>query len=299
LNAASHTFTANGSFDFVATDAAGNITTKTVTITNIDKTLPVITLGTYDGSTPTKNDIVVTATTNKGTLNAASHTFTANGSFDFVATDTAGNVTTKTVTISNIDKVAPVITLGAYDGKTTTKNDIVVTATTNEGTLNAASHTFTANGSFDFVATDTAGNVTTKTVTITNIDKIAPVTTDTETIDNTTKYVTVNLNAYDAGSSAVTTYYSVDKEAPQTGNMVKLITEGIHFITYWSVDQAGNIENLKIKIVKVDLLSKNNIKQININDIVKLINQEDLNGKGGFYLDDIKVILGAITPIQN
>jgi hypothetical protein len=72
----------------------------------IDKTAPTITLGTYS-TAPTNQDITITATTNEGTLNTTSHTFTQNASFDFIATDTAGNITTKTITISNIDKQKP------------------------------------------------------------------------------------------------------------------------------------------------------------------------------------------------
>ena len=47
-------------------------------------------------------------------MNATTHTFTENGSFDFVATDDAGNVTTQTVVITNIDKVAPVVSIDDY-----------------------------------------------------------------------------------------------------------------------------------------------------------------------------------------
>jgi hypothetical protein len=66
-----------------------------------------------------------------------------------------------------------VITIGDYT-KETTDQDITVTAATNEGTLNSAGYVFTENGSFEFVATDAAGNVTKVTVTITNIDKTVP-----------------------------------------------------------------------------------------------------------------------------
>jgi hypothetical protein len=233
LNKTSHTFTENGSFTFIATDEAGNVSEKTVTITNIDKTLPriegvedqgiyntnriimfdigtallnglIIESGfevTNDGSyeleittlsgsrvfitfiidktppvitvlpyslTPINQDITVTVTTNEGTLNKISHTFTENGSFTFIATDDAGNVTEKTVTITNIDKIPPIITVLPYITEPTNQN-ITVTVTTNEGTLNKTSHTFTENGSFTFIATDEAGNVSEKTVTITNI----------------------------------------------------------------------------------------------------------------------------------
>jgi hypothetical protein len=46
---------------------------------------------------------------------------------------------------------------------------VTVSVTTDEGMLNTTSHTFNENGSFTFIATDMAGNVTEKTVTITHI----------------------------------------------------------------------------------------------------------------------------------
>ncbi len=176
-----YTVSASGTYTFKAKDSKGYETTESITISNIDKVPPSITLGSYDGTTPTKNDITVTATSADGTLNFASHTFSANGFFDFVSTDAAGNVTTQRVTITNIDKTPPEITLGAYESVLPVDGNITVTATTNEGTLNTASHTFTANGSFDFIATDAAGNVTTETVTITNIHKIPKILSVTGT----------------------------------------------------------------------------------------------------------------------
>lgn len=130
---------------------------------------PVITIAPYT-KTPTNKDITVTASTDHGSLNAVSHTFTANGSFDFTATDIYGNKTVVRVTITNIDKTPPVITLAPYSTASTT-GPVVVKASSNEGTLNATSHTFTENGSFTFTVTDAAGNTASKTVTISNIIK--------------------------------------------------------------------------------------------------------------------------------
>lgn len=88
-------------------DAAGNSSPwSELRKINVDNTPPIITLGTYT-TAPTNQNITVTATTNEGTLDVGSTTFTANGSFDFIATDAAGNITIKTVTITNIDKSAP------------------------------------------------------------------------------------------------------------------------------------------------------------------------------------------------
>jgi hypothetical protein len=80
------------------------------------------------------------------------------------------------------DTEAPIISIGEYPNYPTNQ-DITVTATTNEGTLNETSHTFIENGSFDFIATDEAGNSTSVTVTITNIDKLPP-----EIISNVNDY---------------------------------------------------------------------------------------------------------------
>jgi hypothetical protein len=77
----------------------------------------------------------------------------------------AGNVTTVNFVL---DKTAPVITLAPYES-TLAVSSVTVSATVNEGSLNASSRVFTANGSYTFIATDLAGNVTQRIVTITNI----------------------------------------------------------------------------------------------------------------------------------
>jgi hypothetical protein len=225
LNFTSHTFTENGTFEFVATDG-GLSTTLTVTISNIDKTAPVITLGDYTTEL-TNQDITVTATVNEGSLNAVSHTFTGNDSFDFIATDDAGNTSTLAVVVNNIDKVAPVITIGDYTTEVTDQ-DITVNATVNEGNLNAVSHTFVENGSFEFIATDDAGNVTTQMVTISNIDKtvvetpVAPVitiapyntslTNQDVTVTVTTDKGTLNEASYTFTQNGSFTFTATDGE---------------------------------------------------------------------------------------
>ena len=93
-----------------------------------------------------------------------------------------------------INKIAPIIAIDSYNTNPTNQN-IVVTASTNGGTLNSDSHTFTENGAFDFVATDLAGNSKTETVTITNIDKVIPnATVSYSTTDWTNQSVTATIN---------------------------------------------------------------------------------------------------------
>lgn len=76
----------------------------------VDNTPPVLTLSSYLTS-PTNKPIVVTATTNEWSVNAASHVFASNGTFTFAAIDAAGNTINKIVTIDNIDTIAPLVTL--------------------------------------------------------------------------------------------------------------------------------------------------------------------------------------------
>ena len=175
LNATSYTFTKNGAFTFVAVDGWGNISMKTIVINNIDKEPPVITISDYPKEI-TNQSITVYANVNKGSLNRTSYTFTENGEFTFIVTDSLGRTDSKTVTITNIDKTPPVITLNDYV-KTPTNQNVLVTATTNEGVLNATSYTFTENGEFTFIATDDAGNISQKKVVINNIEKDGPVIT--------------------------------------------------------------------------------------------------------------------------
>lgn len=164
------TFTANGIFTFTFVDAASNTGSATAAVSNIDTVAPVITIAPHV-TTPTNQDITVTASTNEGTLNAATYTFTTNGSFSFVATDTAGNVSTATVTISNINKVAPVITILGNNPETVTQGSVYTDAGATALDDTDGAITPVTTGSVDtsivgsctitYTATDAAGNTAT------------------------------------------------------------------------------------------------------------------------------------------
>lgn len=171
------TVSTEGSHNLVATDSAGN--TSSVLFT-IDKTVPTITIGGYN-TLPTNQDITVTASAGVDTLNFTTHTFSQNGSFDFIATDSAGNSTTQTVTITNIDKTAPVISLigdqpmsidkdssftdpGATASDNIDLNLIPSIVTNTVNTAVAGSYAVT------YSVTDSAGNTTTA---VRNVDVLA------------------------------------------------------------------------------------------------------------------------------
>jgi len=191
-----------GTYNLVATSSSGVVQSLQFTI---DKTAPVITVNNYS-TQPTNQNITVTANVNEGQLETNSTTFTENGSFVFKATDAAGNVSEKTVTITNIDLVAPVITIDAYDDVNISASDIIVTAQTNEGTLTEDSYTFMRNGSYTFIATDLAGNIGTHTVTVDNISKPVLLNYDSELIGGVLE---ANINSVPVVSGS--TVYSTNQ----------------------------------------------------------------------------------------
>ena len=164
--------------------------TTITTVANIDKTAPVITVGTYQ-TNPINSDLTVTATTNEGTLNATSYTFSANGSYTFVATDTAGNTASKLVTINHIDKTAPATPTASASTLLATNQPVSVTATfaddssvrqyrlsaTDVWTDYTGPVVFTANGTIYFKARDAAGNWSAEgSLIVNNIDTTPPAT---------------------------------------------------------------------------------------------------------------------------
>ncbi|MBT2658918.1 endo-1,4-beta-xylanase [Bacillus sp. ISL-18] len=87
---------------------------------------------------------------------------------------------------------------------------------------------------------------------LTLVDTVAPVTADNAPTDWVNKDVKVDLSATDNSSGVKATYYKVDNGDQQTGNSITISDEGVHKITYWSVDNAGNNEAQHTATVKID-----------------------------------------------
>ncbi|MED0993403.1 glycine rich domain-containing protein [Bacillus nitratireducens] len=85
-------------------------------------------------------------------------------------------------------------------------------------------------------------------------DTTSPVTTDNAPTDWVNKDVTVDLTATDndGGSGVASTYYQLDNGSIQSGNTIQISDEGVHTLTYWSVDNAGNTEQFNTKTIKLD-----------------------------------------------
>lgn|GEM_PF-3059040 len=313
----------NRTLSAYATDAAGNMSTTTVGITNLDIVPPTVALAINDQAAVTRK-AEVTLTLDDQDSGASYMQFSddneewsewepynttklytlssGEGEKQVYARlkDTAGNVSQAAEAAITLD-FPPVITIDAYDDATPTNQPITVHAAVNEGTLNATEHTFAENGSFMFIATDSSGAVTVLTVTIANIDTTPPVTTAELATDSTTRHVTLELSAADTGADVAATYYTVDG-VPYTGTHIVLTGHGKHQIAYWSADTAGNVENAHSQEVEVNLLPVDSDGQLHIQAIVQLIGsgsleQTDLNGDQVFDRQDIQMMLEGITPM--
>jgi hypothetical protein len=166
-----------------ATDSSGNVSAAAnVPRFTIDTTAPTGTVG-YSTTSPTNGTVTATLTTSEPVTitnngGSATYTFAANGSFKLEFKDAAGNTGSATATVNNINKAAPVGTIGySTSGPTngsvfaTLTADKQVTITNNGG---SPTYTFTTNGSFTFEFRDDAGNAGSATATVSNIDTTAP-----------------------------------------------------------------------------------------------------------------------------
>ena len=150
----SFTVNKNGTYTVYALDNNGNKRTKSIKISNIDKTNPTISLS-PSTTNATNENVVVTASiddnvkvaskkwasgnqtatyfTKNGTK-FTSNTFkiNTNGTYTVYAKDSAGNTHVQTITISNIDKTAPIISLSIPEIDATAVSKKIQVSTTDD-----------------------------------------------------------------------------------------------------------------------------------------------------------------------
>ena len=196
------------------------------------------------------------------------------------ALDSAGSVIESDyLIISNIVKT--IITISDYNLNPTNK-DITVTAVTNIGTLNATSHTFTHNGSFDFVATDSADNVTIKTVTITNIDKDNP-TEPVISLDNNKLTI---VSGTDGESGVKETLYQLNNGNWMSYSDAVTLADGNYIINAKTVDNADNESSVVTYNAKV-------IDYTAINEAANAMDRAE-SSKTQADLDTAKALINAL-----
>lgn len=188
-------YTANQTETVTIKDLAGNASDVKVVVNNIDKT-PITATPTYtpDSSTITNGNVTVKITSDKQlrpldgwTLSddkkilSKEYETNTTGSETITITDLAGNTANINVTVSNIDKQAPVIKgfiedIKSYKSLTlsTDDTDIQSVELLKDG-IKVDSYTtlgaITDDGNYQLIVTDNAGNVT---KILFNIDNVAP-----------------------------------------------------------------------------------------------------------------------------
>jgi hypothetical protein len=244
-----------------ATDAAGNYSTATQTITTVDNVKPTI-------STPNNVTVNCGSSTHPsatGTATGAdacssvtiSYSDAATGSVitrTWKATDASGNFITATQTITIVDNTKPVIsdvndiTISCSQSSTPAGCNSVATATDNCSTPTVTYSDVTAGNKITrtWKATDAAGNFATSTQVITIVDNTKPVLTEPNDITincgaSTLPAVTGNATATDNCSTPAITYSDATngnvitrtwKATDASGNYVtdvQLITIGSSF----------------------------------------------------------------------
>ena len=254
-------------------DNAGNATTVDVTV-RIDETAPVI-VGDAEPN-PNANgwnntDVTVSfsCTDNlSGVTTCSNPSVLGQGVSQSVAgssTDAAGNAATATVSGINIDKIAPLLSGSATTAPNANGwyNDAVTVAWTCSDTLSGietatcpANNLLAAEGLAQQSAAtvfDLAGNATTATSPVVQIDLSAP-TTAISAVPTafTNTDVSVTLTPTDNLSGIASTSYSIDGGANVIGTSVKITTSGVHTLRYASVDIAGNIETQHLVTIRID-----------------------------------------------
>ncbi len=257
------------------TDKAGNSATDPASV-SIDKTKPLITVDALPKPNANgwyNSDVTATFTASDALSGIKTqdqaHTFGegADQSATATATDAAGNSASVTTPSVNVDETNPTITgtvvtkpnaNGWFSGDVTvhwTCDDNLsgVVACPTDTVVTGEGSSLSASAS----VSDKAGNTATTTVGDLKIDRTAPSTTASGVPSGWVNApVTVGLKAVDNLSAVDSTYYAVDGAAtPTKGSSVTVGAEGVHTVSYWSVDSAGNTEDAKSFTVKVDLSS--------------------------------------------
>ena len=260
------TVSENGTVYFRAEDAAGNESVSELAIANIDKVAPTLDL-TADITTPTNGNVVLTATVSDGMVEyydgkkwvaGTEYTVSTNGTYQFRVTDVAGNVTEKSIEVTNIDKVAPTLELTA-DITTPTNGNVVLTATVSDGTVEYFAYgkwntgdslTVNVNGTYQFRVTDAAGNENEKSIEVTNIDKVAPEAPEAsaDIPDPTNQNVTVTATF---ANDVDVKEYSLDGEN-WIAYIEGIVFEANGFVWFRGTDAAGNSSQVKYEVANID-----------------------------------------------
>jgi len=263
---------------YYSVDKVGNKESAKTIAVKVDKTAPVTKAS--DFKEWSVEEIVLTA--NDEASGVAKTFYSVNGSdfvegttvkiekeglnqVSFYSVDQAGNKEEARVIEVKVDKTAPVTSYNAPAGWQ--KDNAVVTFAATDAASGVAKTFYSINGSsfvegtsvtvekegvneVTFYSIDLAGNAEQVKMIEVKVDKTAPVTKTSEIPEWSGQEFT--LVATDAASGVAKTFYSINGSEFTEGTLVKVEEEGVHKVSFYSVDLAGNAEQVKTIEVKVD-----------------------------------------------
>ena len=271
-----YTATANGTYEVIATDNVGNAISQIIVVDKIDKTNPNLTVS-GNSTVWTKDDINLTieaidslsgianVTVNGAEVDlengSGTYTATANGTYEVIVTDNAGNATSQIVVVDKIDKEAKPELYVVANIEEWTKSNVVLNITAsskfglssvkvNENSVQITNtngiYEVTQNGTYTVVATDNAGNTTTKTIVVDKIDKVSPVINSiTKNTEEKAEEIILTVNAID-GQSGIEGYSWDNGVTWVKTNIYTVIDNGTYKVEV--KDKAGNISEKEIII---------------------------------------------------
>lgn len=270
---------------FYSEDNAGNIEEKQTVEVKVDKTAPTTVSDVEDKWYTDTLNVKLTATDELSGVKATYYSingseFAEGTSFviekeglntiSFYSVDNAGNTEeTQTVEVK-VDKTAPTTVSNVEDKWYKDGVNVELTATDDLSGVKATYYSingsdFTEGTSFvlnqegvnaiSFYSIDNAGNVEESQTVEVKTDKTAPTTVSNIEDKWYTDTVNVGLTATDNLSGVESTYYSIDGSEIAEGTSFAVEKEGIHTVSFYSVDQAGNVEETKTAAVKIDKIA--------------------------------------------
>ena len=270
---------ANGTYTVTIKDLAGNTVTKSIKVSNIDKTAPTVSEIKADKTSPTNGKVVLSveakdsvglpsnyASWNNGAYGSSNkYEVSANGTYTVTVKDLAGNTVTKSIKVSNIDKTAPTVSEIKADKTSPTNGKVVLSveakdsvglpanyASWNNGAYGSSNkYEVSANGTYTVTVKDLAGNTATKSIKVSNIDLEVPNVSEirADKTEFTNGKVLLTVEATD--NVGLPEYYaSWNNEEFGISNLYEASENGIYQVTVR--DLAGNTTTKSIEISNID-----------------------------------------------
>ncbi len=294
-------------------DIAGNESKQTITINNIDRAGPKINVK-YSTTAKTNQNVKVTLTTDEEiegvegwTLSEDKKTLTKiykkNTTETVSLKDLLGNETKQTIKVSNIDKIAPTVTV-TYSTKELTNQNVTVTLTTSEEVQAIAGWTLSEDKKIltkqyeqnvadeEVIVKDIAGNETKQTIEVNNIDKVAPTVAVTYSAKElTNQNVTVTITTSEEVQAIAGWTLSEDKKV-LTKEYEDSVTENLTVkdIAGNETKQAITINNID-KVAPTVTIKYSTTEKTKQNVIVTLTANEEIQEAEGWTLSKDKKIL--------